>query len=53
VNGLKQSPFAWPEVNNGGADVVLLGNSSNPAGAVFVPSSTIDVGCGLPDVLPQ
>lgn len=50
VNGLKNAPFSWPQVN-GGNKVVLLGNSANPGGATFTSSSTIDGDCGSIDVL--
>jgi hypothetical protein len=50
-NGLKNAPLAWPEVNTGGNNVVLLGNSANPSGATFVTSSSVDTDCGAIDAL--
>lgn len=51
VNGLKNAPFSWPRVNDGGNDVVLLGSSANPTGATFTSSSVVDVDCGSIDAL--
>ncbi len=51
AHGLKDTPFSWPRVNDGGNNVVLLGNPTNPAGATFASSSTVDVDCDSIDAL--
>lgn len=51
ANGLKNAPFSWPTVNNGGNNVVLLGNSANPGSATFTTSSSVDTDCGAIDAL--
>lgn len=51
TNGLRNAPFAWPRVNDGGNDIVLLGNSANPGGATFTSSSKVDTDCGTIDAL--
>ncbi|KAF5355167.1 hypothetical protein D9756_005698 [Leucocoprinus leucothites] len=51
ANGLRNAPFGWPLVNNGGSDVVLLGSKQVPNGAMFVTSGTVDTSCGSIDAL--
>jgi carboxylesterase type B len=47
ANALGNPPFSWPQVNSGGNNIVLLGNSGNPTGATFTTSSSIDSDCGI------
>ena len=50
ATGLTGADFAWPEYG-ATKEVILLGNSANPAGKSVVSAGVVDTDCGTIDVL--